>query len=177
MKKILITAALLFVAATASAQSKSNSSNVYGELGFHNTKIDVDGVSDSPSLNVGSAILGYQFHPNFSAEVFLAGGLSKADLGGGFEGKLDYGLGVTLRPSYKFNDQFEAFVRLGYGSYKTSSSGPGFSASSTDSSLLYGVGANYYFTDKVYGQLSYTSFFDKDGVKIGGFGASVGYKF
>lgn len=173
MKKILIAAALLTLAGAASAQSKSAANNFYGELGFHNIELKADRGSESPSLTLGTATIGYQFHPNLSAEVFLATGLSKADFGRGSETKVDNGFGLILRPSYKFNDKFEGFVRLGYGRYTFSTNGD----STSENSVLYGVGANYYFTDRVYGQLSYTSFFDKNGDTARGFGASVGYKF
>jgi opacity protein-like surface antigen len=176
VKKTLIATALLIISASASAQSKSADNKVYGEIGVHNTELKVDGASESPSLTVGTAILGYQFHRNLSAEVFLATGLSKASYSGGAEVKVDSGLGLMLRPSYQFNDKFEAFARVGYGRYKVGGSGT-LSGSDTENSVVYGAGANYYFTDKVYGQLSYTSFFDKDSATVRGFGASLGYRF
>jgi hypothetical protein len=177
VKKILIAAALLTLAGAASAQSKSAANNFYGELGYQSAKLNLDGAGYTPTIGLGTAILGYQFHPNLSAEVFLATTLSSDSLLGVIETKVDHGYGVNLRPSYKFTDKLEGFVRLGYGSYKTTFTVLDTSASLTTSSVLYGVGANYYFTDKAYGQLSYTSFFDKDGVSLRGFGASVGYKF
>lgn len=177
VKNILIAAALIIASGLCSAQNKTPESNLYGELGYSKVELRDSVNSSSPDHDVFTAIIGYRMHPNLSAEVLLGTGLGDKT-SNGLETKIDYTTALILRPSYKFNEKFEAFARLGYGRSKLKASMAGIgSGSATENSALYGVGANYYFTNQVYGQLNYTSFFDKDGVTGRGFGAAIGYKF
>ena len=53
----------------------------------------------------------------------------------------------------------------------------GFAASSSDSSFSYGIGMQYKFTDKMYLQGDYMSYYSKDGDTIRGPSISLGYRF
>ena len=177
MKKLILAASVLILASAANAQqaSKSNARNVYGEIGFHRAQLEVaDGFNATHNLVTG--IVGYQFHPNLSAELLLGAGMgSQTDNVGPLEvnTKIDNTFALMLRPSWRFNEKLEGFVRLGYGRTKASVDGMSGSASSP----VLGVGVNWYFTPELYGQLSYTSFHNKDEVKAEGVGVSIGYKF
>lgn len=181
MKNVLVFASLLAVASASFAQANTAQSNLYGEVGYHSFELESD---DFPGLStdngVISGIIGHKFHPNLSAEAFLAGNVDEgSDRIGGvrFETKIKNSYGVFLRPSTMVWDKVELFGRVGYVRSKVEISAPGISDSESDGSFAYGVGANYYFSDRLYGQLSYTSLYDKDDVELRGLGASIGYRF
>jgi opacity protein-like surface antigen len=181
MKNILVFASLLAVASASFAQSNTPQSNLYGEFAYQSFELESD---DFPGLStnngVVSGIIGHKFHPNLSAELFLAGNVDEgSDTIGGqpFETKIKNSYGVFVRPSTMVGDKVEVFGRLGYVRSKLEFSAPGISESESDGSFAYGLGANYYFSDRLYGQLSYTSLYDKDDVELKGFGAAIGYRF
>lgn len=181
MKNILVLASLLAIASASFAQSNTAQTNLYGEVGYHSFELksgDFPGLSTNNG--VVSGIIGHKFHPNLSAEVFLAGNVDEgSDTIGGvaFETKIKNSFGVFLRPSTMVGEKVELFGRVGYARSKLEISAPGISASDSNGSFAYGVGANYYFSDRLYGQLTYTSLYDKDDVELKGFGASIGYRF
>ena len=181
MKNVLVFASLLAAASTSFAQSNAAPSSLYGEFGYQNFELESDAIPGLSTNNGAvSGIIGHKFHPNLSAELFLAGNVDEgSDTIGGvsFETKIKNSYGVFLRPSTMVWDKVELFGRVGYLQSKLGVSAPGVSSSESEGSFAYGVGANYYFSDRIYGQLSYTSFHDKDDVELKGFGASVGYRF
>ena len=172
---------LLAASSAPFAQSNTALSNLYGEVGYQSLELETE---DFPGLSsdngVISGIVGYQFHPNLSAEVYLGGNVDEgSETVGGvpFETEVKNAYGVFLRPSTMVGDKLEVFGRVGYAHTKLRVSAPGISASDSDESFAYGLGANYYFSDRLYGQLSYTSLYDKDDTKLRGFGAGIGYRF
>jgi len=176
MKNILIFTSLLAAASASFAQS-----NLYGEFGYQSFEVESSAPPRVSTDNGAvSGIIGHKFHPNLSAELFLAGGVDDGtDTIGGvrFETELKNSYGVFLRPSTMVWDKVEVFGRVGYLQSKLRVSAVGVSGSDSEGSFAYGLGANYYFSDRMYGQLSYTSFHDKDDVELKGFGASIGYRF
>jgi opacity protein-like surface antigen len=181
MKNILVFASLLAAASASFAQSNAAQSSLYGEFGYQSIELESD---DFPGLSTDngavSGIIGHKFHPNLSAELFLAGNVDEgSDTIGGVrvETKIKNSYGIFLRPSTMVWDKAEVFGRVGYLRSKLRVSAPGISSSDSEGSFAYGVGANYYFSDRLYGQVSYTSFHDKDDVELKGFGASIGYRF
>ena len=89
--------------------------------------------------------------------------------------KLDRLAGIFAKSSFKVNDAFELYGRLGYVNYKASAtaSAGGFSAkvSDSDSDVSYGVGASYYLTPAMSINVDYMDFGDLEG------GVAVGLKF
>jgi outer membrane autotransporter protein len=49
--------------------------------------------------------------------------------------------------------------------------------SSTKTDLSYGLGADYWFNQKISADLEYAKYFDKDGVELDGVTLGVNYKF
>jgi opacity protein-like surface antigen len=78
-------------------------------------------------------------------------------------------------------DGFELFAKPGYvhAKVKVSASALGVSASDSvsDDSFSWAVGGQYNFTDRIYGQIDYASYFDKGGDKVSGPSISIGFKF
>lgn len=192
MKKILILAALATASATSFAQSNmgqpafgqtgpSPDRLLYGELGYTEMELEDDRLpgysSDNETL---TAIIGYKFHPNFSGEVLLATGISEDDVGyrgANFNSELSSAYGVYVRPNMMATERLEVFGRLGFTSVDFNLRGIGAPPMDSESSFTYGAGANYYFTDNLYGQFAYTSFFDKDDMSVQGYTLGVGMKF
>ena len=178
MSKIsLIAAAALLAAGAAQAQSTTPAQNsVYGEVGYTFVKIkeDTTGVSAKPGALRG--IVGWDVNPYLALEAMFATGVSD-DTTQGVKFKVSRSYGLYLTPKYAINSDFEVFGRLGYADSKLKLSGGGQSFSGTDSSFSWGLGAKYNFNKQVYGALDYTSYFDKDNLKIDGVTLSVGYRF
>jgi opacity protein-like surface antigen len=187
MKKVLILAALATASATSFAQTTFGEPNpspnrlLYGELGISEFELEDDRLPGYSSDNEAlTAIVGYKFHPNIAGEALLATGVSEQDVGFGgttVSSELDYALGLYVRPSMMASDKLEVFGRLGMVAVDWSLSGPAAPALDSDASFSYGAGLNYYFTDNLYGQFSYTSLYDRDDTEAKGYTLAVGMKF
>lgn len=185
MKKILIMAALAAVSATSFAQTTSGQANadrlLYGELGYMELELEDDRLPGYSSDNeTVSAIIGYQFHPNLAGEAFLATGVSEEEVGysgGTITSELDSAYGLFVRPSMMAADRLEVFGRLGVVTMDWALSGASAPALDDETSFSYGAGINYHFTDNLYGQLAYTSLYDKDDTTAKGYTLAVGMKF
>lgn len=176
MNKItLIVAGALLAAGAAQAQTQ-HQNGVYGELGYTFGKVEVDGINASAKPGAIRGIVGWDVHPNVALEAMLAGGV-KDDTVRGAKIKVQRSYGMYLKPRYALNDQFEVFGRLGFADTKVKASGGGASATGSDNSFSWGLGASYNFSKSVYGSVDYMSFFDKDGGKITGVTLGAGYRF
>lgn len=187
MKKILAFVALAAASTMTFAQTASprgsvnNSPLLYGELGYTQFMYEDDARADfSPDLDAVSGVIGYKFHPNVSGELYLATGTgsdSGTFAGAPFRAKLDHSYGLFLRPSAMVTNNLEVFGRAGFQRTKVSASAVGVSASDSRSSWAYGVGVNYYFANNLYGQLAYTSLYNRDDIQVDGFTFGVGARF
>jgi len=84
---------------------------------------------------------------------------------------------LYLRPFVKINEQVELFGRLGYFSGKIQASALGQTVSETDSDFSYGVGVAFSLTNTSAIVLDYMQFYDKESVKITGFGIAYRQRF
>ena len=177
MKKLLIAAVCAGASLSSFAQTAPEKLT-YGELGYTSVTIDSDGFTADNELLTG--ILGYKFHPNVAGEAFLAAGIGDDTsnfFGEPITTEIDSAYGLFIKPYMMVNEQFELFGRVGYVNTDYTISGLGRAASEDNSSFAYGVGANYRFTDTLYGQLAYTTFYNKDDTDITGYTLAVGMKF
>lgn len=181
MKKLLVFVAFATASAATFAQSDPADSHLYGELGYSMVNIEDDRLPGYSSDNdMLSAIVGYRFHPNLSGELFLGTGLSTQDEAYGgttVSSEVDSAYGLFLRPSMMLSNQFEAFGRVGFLRNDLAVSGAGLAGSDSSTSAAYGVGVNWHFSSAAYGQLSYTSFHDKDNTQADGFTLGLGMRF
>lgn len=167
MKKLILVSMLGLAAVSAQAQS------VYGDVAYQT--FDADLATDPAAVR---GIVGYQFNPNLAVEGMFGTSVrdgKDSSMGVTAKVKVDRLAGVYAKSSFKVNDAFELYGRLGYVNYKisaTASSG-GFSAkvSDSDSDVSYGVGASYYLTPKMSINVDYMDFGDLEG------GVAVGLKF
>jgi opacity protein-like surface antigen len=136
-----VAAAAALTAVPASAQSLSEPT-FYGNVGY--SAVDTDDVT----LGALHARGGARLHPNFGVEAEAAFGVKddsfrlgttnvKADLKHEFAA---YGVGFL-----PINEKFDLLARVGYGTTKVRLKAAGVSASDSDESWNYGVGAQYSF--------------------------------
>ena len=148
--------------------------NGYVEGGLTQLTLSGGGFSVKPS----NALIrvGYQFTKNFSAELLGAASVSSDTLDGA-SFKVDSAYGAYLKGQVEVAPRFELFARVGWVHATLTGSAPGISLSSSDSSVLYGVGAQYQFTKNWNLQGDYASYYDKSGDTIKGPSLGIGYRF
>jgi outer membrane immunogenic protein len=173
--KRLLACLVLPAALLGSVAHAQESNQMYLEVGYAHTKLESSGLF-SESVGVGLARFGYNFTPNFAGEVFLAAGLDSANVQG-VDVKVDSAYGFYLKGKVDVGNGFELFAKPGYAHTKLKAEAFGLSATSSDDSFAWAVGAQYNFTDMVYGQIDYGSYYDKSGDKVSGPSISVGFKF
>jgi outer membrane autotransporter protein len=146
----------------------------YTEIGYAWPKIDSSGYSVTPSD--GLLRLGYNMTDHFAVEAFGATSLRSADLFG-VAIKIDNAYGAYLKGQWEVAPSFELFAKTGWVHATLAGAAYGVSASSSDDSFSYGVGAQYRFTPNWYGQVDYLSYYDKNGDTIRGPSISIGYRY
>ena len=72
---------------------------------------------------------------------------------------------------------FNCVARIGWMNTELKTTGFGLSVSEKDSSMAYGLGANFNLSRTSYLQANWTSFYDKHDTKIQGFGLAYGMRF
>lgn len=174
MKKLLPFLAISAALVSSVAYSQEDN-KMYLEVGYARAKLEASGLF-SENVGVGAVRFGYNFTPNFAAELFAAAGLDSADVGG-VSVKVDSAYGFYLKGKVAVGSGVELFVKPGYVHARLKASAGGQSVSDSDDSFSWAVGGQYNFTDKVYGQIDYASYYDKSGLKVSGPSISVGFKF
>ena len=181
MKQTIIVAAaaaLFSFGAQAQSSKAAASTPWYGELGNTSLKLhDSTGFNARPAAL--RAIVGYNFHPNVAVEGMVAGGVSNgsANVGGtDVDVKLQSAYGVFVKPKLNV-DNFELFARLGWTHERVGVSSAFGSASGSDDSFAWGVGASYNITPKAYVSLDFLRYYSKDSTKVDGWTLGAGYRF
>jgi outer membrane immunogenic protein len=146
----------------------------YAELGYGWLKLSSDGFDVTTSELIGR--FGYEFNKYIGAEVFGATSVSSGSVDG-VSVKVDNAYGAYLKVRGEAAPGFELFGKLGWVHATLNASIPGASASSSDSSISYGVGLQYTFSGNWYGQADYMSYYDKSGTSIKGPSIGVGVRF
>jgi outer membrane immunogenic protein len=139
---VLSVAALTTMPAAAQDAPSFSAPSFYGNLGY--TAVD----SDDVTLGALGGRVGAKFHPNFGAEAEAAFGVKSDDVNVGgvnVKTKLKYSAAVYAVGFLPVTEQFDLLARVGYGTSKLKASAAGISASDSDESWNYGVGAQYTF--------------------------------
>ncbi len=135
--KTLMIAASAAVLSLAAVPAVSQAQQAYGTIGYAN----VD--ADDANLGAIQGRLGYKFNPYVALEGEAALGVGD-DTVGGVDVELQNQLGVYGVVSAPISPSFDIFARAGY-------SGASFDTSLGEvesDGFAWGVGGNYYFTDK-----------------------------
>lgn len=180
MKKLFVFVTLVSLSAASYAQTASEKP-LYVELGYSTVKIkdsDVPGISFDNA--VISGIVGYKFHPNLTGELFIASGVSDDSVtysGQRITSEIKSSYGLFLKPAVMATKQLELFGRLGFTRSDVEYTVATTRVSEAETSFAYGAGINYHFTDTVYGQAAYMSYYDKNGTDARGLLLGFGIKF
>jgi hypothetical protein len=146
----------------------------YAELGYVWLTISSDGYDVNSTDLAGR--FGYEFSPNFGAEVFGATSASSGNFYGASV-KVDNAYGAYFKARVEASPGLELFGKLGWVHLTLNASVPGAEASNSDSSFSYGVGGQYTFTPSWYAQVDYMWYYDNNGVTIKGPSLGVGLRF
>ena len=163
--KALMVWAAVVTATSASAQSIQG---YYGEVGYLPLSVDVGGVSVSPQL--ARAVVGVNVHDNLSVE-----GMAAVTVVSDTYQNVDISAnawGVFLKPKFQVTQDTQVFARVGYVSSELKAS-----VSTSGSDVGYGLGVQTQITSKVYGQIDYMNYYNKNGFEAKGFTVSVGTRF
>lgn len=140
---MLVSAAVVSAAALAALPAAAQTApSFYGNVGY--TAVDTDDVT----LGALTGRVGAQFHPNFAVEGEAGFGVKddSANVGGvNVKGELKHQVAVYGVGILPVNDKFDLLARVGYGTTKVEASALGVSASDSQESWNYGVGAQYSF--------------------------------
>lgn len=169
-----LSVACLGVCAALPAMAAQPDGQTYAELSYAWLTLSSTGYDVTATDAIGR--FGYEFTKNVGAEIFGATSLSSGELNG-ISVKVDSAYGAYLKLRTEASPGFEIFGRLGWVDATLKASVPGASASSSDNSFSYGVGAQYTFSDKWYFQVDYMSYYDKDGDTIRGPSMGLGIRF
>ena len=161
MKSLMIAAASVATLATvgfagaASAQDTSDTT-VYGTVGYANVASD-----DGADVNLGAiqGRIGARFGKYFGVEGELATGVKDDSydvLGTNVDVDLKHEVGAFVVGNYPVTDRFDLFARVGYAWAEAKAKGGGVSATADLDGVAYGVGGQYFFTDKDGVRVDYT---------------------
>ena len=190
MKK---TAIALVVVSTTLFTAVNAQANTYVGVGVSSLNFE-ENSTNFGSSTVAGLFLGYELHPNFALEGLVATSVTEAKYK---ESDPEFNFSATQKTSVnnafglygvgKVNvvDSFEVYGKLGFTrvnikiKYRGMDDFGSFSSSgsATETSVSYGVGANYFFSDTVGLRTEFMRYYDKDSVTISGFGGGVLVKF
>ncbi len=172
-KYALVAVLTVLTAGIASAQSKTNDSGYYGEIGYTPLSIGDSDVTYKPKL--ARFIFGKDINENLSIEGMYSTTISK-DSQQGVDVSAN-GYGIFLKPKMEVAKDTEIFGRVGWAKSELKGSWNGGSDSTSGSDVSYGLGVQTKFTQDVYGQIDYMNYYKKDGTTSKGFTVSVGTRF
>jgi opacity protein-like surface antigen len=172
---VALTLATAAVTTNANAQ---NNSGFYGEVGY--TSVQYKGSGVKADMGMLGATLGYEINSYLAVEGMYATGISGDTvkiLNVDVNFDIDHNYGVFLKPKYAVSKDLELFAKLGWNELKGTLSAVGRSASSSDDSFAYGIGAKYAINPKMYVTGGYSSLYDKNSTTTTGWNFGLGYKF
>jgi hypothetical protein len=172
-KQALVALLAVLAVGSASAQAMKKESGYYGDVGYTPLSFGDSDITFNPKL--ARFIVGKDIHENLSIEGMYATTISK-DSQQGVDSSVS-GYGIYLKPKMEVSKDTEIFARLGWVKTEFKQSASGVSASSSDSDVSYGFGAQTKFTKDIYGQVDYMNYYQKDGATAKGFTLSIGTRF
>ncbi|MGV0959247.1 MAG: outer membrane beta-barrel protein [Limnohabitans sp.] len=171
--------AIIGTAAAAQAQ-------VYmeGSVTRLTTQEGVQGIRYEAKPLTFSALVGYNVHPNWGLEAYLAMGAGHARV---TENGTNYGeevsaksaFGVFVKPKIVVGNDLELFARLGYldQRFSTNFKNKHIMTANMSGAVAYGVGVNYHLDHRFYVTGSFMNFYKQEGFKVNGLSMGMGYKF
>jgi outer membrane immunogenic protein len=177
MKKNVL--ALMLVSAAAisgAAMAAGTDPGFYLGGGYSFTTLDSNDVNSDADLGVLFLRGGYQLNQYIALEARLGEGVQDDKIAGvKIENEEFYGGYVKV--GLPTTTPFYPYALLGMTHTKLKLSGGGFSDTTSDSDVSYGVGVDYRFDKQLSAGIEYANFYDKDGDSITGLTLGVNYKF
>lgn len=164
------------LAVPGAAMAAGTDPGFYAGAGYTFATLESNDVDVDADLGVLFLRGGYQINQYLAVEGRLGEGVQD-DKVQGVKLEIEEMYGVYAKVGLPTEIGLYPYALLGMTHAKLKASVPGFSASSTDSDISYGVGADYWFSKQLSAGLEYANFYDKDGDTISGFTLGVNYKF
>ena len=175
-KQVLAGLASFALLAPIASQAQEAPKTYYG-VGVSTLKwSDREKIFDGINNSAIALTLGYRVMKNLAIEGQVGTGLGDDTVtvnGTRITVKNKEFYGVYLRPYIQATDSIELYGRLGYFSGKLSASGQGVSESDRKNDTAFGVGAAYSLNKSLAITLEYNQWFDKDDIKVSGFGLGI----
>lgn len=177
MKKQLVALSLAAGLLIPGAIQAQEASNTYGSIGISNLRwSDSEGTLDGINNSAIAFTVGYKAMKHLAIEAQLGTGVTddKVTVDGSqvtLKNKEFYG--VYLRPYLPVSETIELYGRLGYFSGKLSASGKSVSDTDRKNDLAYGIGAAFALSKSMSATIEYNQWFDKDDIKVSGFGIGI----
>jgi len=145
MKSLMIIAAVAAASIAAPALAQEQPVTVYGTVGYANT--DTDGAN----LGAIQGRVGARYGQYLGVEGELAGGVKGDDFkvaGTKYDVDLNYQAAIYGVGYLPVAPNADLFARVGYGKSEVDVSGPFVAGSADGESWNYGVGGQYFFTER-----------------------------
>lgn len=144
--------------------------------GYTGAKLDLDVIDKDADLGVLFVRGGYQINQNIAAEIRLGTGVDD-DRVYGVKVEAEDVYGAYLKAGLPTTVGLYPYVLLGMTHAKLKASGGGVRDSDSGSDVSYGIGVDYWFSNKISAGLEWANLYDKDGDEITGVSASMNFKF
>jgi len=175
-------AAFLLLGGSAAQAQMAMPPALYGELGYMWMRVNALGERASPGAVRG--LIGYDFHPYFAGEAWIAGGVNDDSTNvnvNGIQGNVNVKTramyGLFIKPKYQWQ-QAELFARLGWAhtAIDVDSRTAGISSSrQRDNDFAWGGGVNFRFDRNWYAGLDWVRYSQQSSHHVDGFTLSAGY--
>lgn len=147
---------------------------------FASLKVEEDADVGEPAFDYSFTALVGRFGTSFNDYLSLEARLGFGISGDTIEG-VDIDLktmgGAYLRAGLPLESNLYPYVLLGMTEIEVEASISGRSASDSENDMSIGLGADYYFSEKMGGNLEYVNYFDKDGTSVDSLSLGLIYKF
>lgn len=160
----------------AMAMAAGTDPGFYAGAGYTFANVESNDVDVDADLGVLFLRGGYQINKYLAVEARLGEGVQDEKIHG-VKLELDEMYGVYAKVGLPTDVGLYPYALLGMTHAKLKGSVPGYSTTSTDSDISYGIGADYWFNKQLSAGLEYANFYDKDGDTISGLTLGVNYKF
>lgn len=148
----------------------------YAGAGYTLATFDSNDFNSNADLGVLFLRGGYQINKYLAVEARLGEGIQDDKIQGvKLEAEEMYG--AYAKVGLPTDIGLYPYALLGMTHAKVKASVPGFSDTTSDSDISYGIGADYWFDKQLSAGLEYANFYDKNGDTISGLTLGVNYKF
>lgn len=148
----------------------------YAGAGYMFATLESNDVDADVDLGVLFLRGGYQINQYLAVEARLGEGVQEDKIYG-VKLEIEEMYGAYAKVGLPTDVGLYPYALIGMTHAKLKASVPGDSATSTDSDISYGIGADYWFNKQLSAGLEYANFYDKDGDTISGLTLGVNYKF